>query len=526
MSENNTNNEIEHGPFYWFAFHTWHGTKNFFIRHKLKFFLLLIIFLICAFGFRSFIQPFFITLRLYIFQVLLLLFIGALGYFLAKRSKTLKVPLNIITTLTLIFLCFYGRAIRNYVSLYKAYTHIKQVELDTLPLTDNERIHPQNSIRSLAYEAMSETENPMSPDFVRVGNEYRWTLGIEPAYFIARLTKPLKEIMNISATSPSPDFSAASRVKVGFKTGETLLFSHSATYATIKSFGLYRYLNYEPEKIIYTIDDNGKWVQIVSLIKWVGYIFPRPEFGGVQIIRESDSKSTLKLMLFGAGEWIPPHKIKNYKFLRGQNILPLSVARFKASSFRFQQGFFGPFPGNHKGDIRIPDMPDDANDQPFAGYFKISTDYDKNGSLFQYFGLEPYDSDKQGLSVSLFMPADGSKEVYVYSHYKKKDRSGATTGVSAIPAKVMESKKEFDWVRYKAVENRPYIKNIDGKVRFFWLTTVVTMKENSQKAFISGSVPSIVLTDAYYNRSVWVNPLKQQDWEKQLKDNMEGIWEE
>lgn len=520
------NNIKEHGALYWFLFHTYQGTKSFFKKHKIKFFVLLITLLLCAFSCRAFIQPFFITCRLYIFQILLLVLIGFLGFTFAKHAKSLKVPLNLLTMLVLVLLCFFGSEIRDYVSLYKTYTHIKQVELSTLPLSDYERIHPQNSIRTLAYEAMSETENPMEPEFVRVGNEYRWTLGIEPAYFIARAMSHLKEIFNVSATSPSPNFSAASRVKVNFKTGQTLLFSHHATYATIKSFGLWKYFNYEPEKIIYTTDDDGNWVQVVSLVKWVGYIFPRPEFGGVQLIRQTDSDSTLKLMLFGAGEWISPRKIKNYPFLRGQNIIPISVARFKASSFRFQQGFMGPFPGNHKGDIRIPDMPDDANEQPFAAYFKIPTEYNKEGSLFQYFGLEPYDNDKQGLSVSLFMPADGSNEVYVYSHYKKNDRSSTTTGVSAISAKVMESKKEFDWERNRAVEHRPYIKNIDGQVRFFWLTTVVTMKEHASKAFISGSVPSIVLTDAYYNRSVWVNPLKQQDWETELKNEMQGIWEE
>src|SRR6185369_5919620 len=118
---------------------------------------------------------------------------------------------------------------------------------------------------------------------------------------------------------------------------------------------------------------DGQWVQIVSLIRWSGLFFPQPEFGGVQLIRqhERSAASFLWKMLFGTGEWIPPDEVPKHRFLVGQHVLSYSVSRYMARSFRFQNGFLAPFPGYHEGDIRIPDMPEDVNDQPFTVSFRM-----------------------------------------------------------------------------------------------------------------------------------------------------------
>lgn len=475
-----------------------------------------------AFIFRAMFQHYVIQARCHLFLALVVV---PIWYLIARgwRGKRFgpRVALlvsGVVLTYVLSFAAVIGH---RYVTLYLRYRSLNVVDLETIPITGHERIQPLNSIYSLAHEIMTEVETPMLPDFVRVGDEYRWTLAIEPAYPLSRIFGGVGELFNVSATAASPNFGSENRIKVSFEVGENLMFGRNAAIASIRSFGPWRFFNYEPADVTYVRDDNNQWVEIVSLVRWRGLLFPQPEFGGVQVVRQSEGGfvEALKLLTVGTGEWIPPEDVPKHPYLRGQNILPVVVSRNIANSFRFQAGFFGPLPGYHREDVRIPDMVEDVNDQPFPGYFEIA---DK-GALYHYFGLEPFDPAKQGLNTSLFVPADGTPDVYVYRHAH---RAGTLTGVSAIAAKVMESRKNYDWSRNRPVEHRPFIKNIAGKTRFFWLTTVVTLKEqeSGDRRFIAGSVPDVVLTDATYNTAVWVDPLDQSGWLAQLERDLSGVW--
>ena len=412
------------------------------------------------------------------------------------------------------------QAVYHYVALYYRYSTLDIVELKELPTTDNERIQPFNSIFTLAHEVMTEAESPMRPDFVRVGDQYRWTMAIEPAYSVGRLTGEVRELLNVSATSPSPNLGNSSREEVHFPVGEGMLLGHQSDTAVRKSFGLWRFLNYETEGITYLRDDKDQWVQVVPLIRWKGLLFPRPEFGGVQVIEQSPEGlwPELRVLLFGAGRWIRPDQIEAHPWLAGQDLLPPTVSRYMAHSFRFQNGFLAPLPGYHMGDIRIPDLPEDVNDQPFTTFFRLPGQ--TAGELFQYFALEPFDPNKQGLNTSILVPADGRGAVCVYRHH---EISGSLTGVSAISAKVMESRKQYDWSLNRPVEHRPFIRHLAGQTRFFWMTTVVTKKEGESR-FIAGSLPEIVITDAAYNIPVWVNPLKPESWTQEIESHLTPVW--
>jgi hypothetical protein len=260
---------------------------------------------------------------------------------------------------------------------------------------------------------------------------------------------------------------------------------------------------------------------MVSLVRWKGFFLPRPVFGGVVIIPQGDGAGgVMNSLLTGAGKWIRPEEIPNHEFLLNQNVIPETVSRFTAESYRFSQGFLSPMPGYHRGDIRIPDLPGDFNDQPFTGYFEIG----EKASLYHYFALEPFQENKQGLNTSLLIPADGEGITYVFRHY---DQEQSLTGVSAIVSKVMESRKNYDWSRNSAAEQRPFIRDVGGKRRFFWLTSVVTHKDGGEPDsgnFIVGAAPDITLTDAAYKTVVWVDSKKPEEWEKQLEDELSSVW--
>jgi hypothetical protein len=515
--------EPDRGRLYWLWRNGTDRLRTFARRHRGAFVALVLVAAVVLLLLRAAVHPFVIALRVRMFLVVIgLPLLLGVGWLLFSGSFRRRLVTAVVVLPLLSLAVYWGEEVHHYLALYNRFRTLPVVELPALPVTDHERIQPLNSIYSLAHEAISESETPMRPFFVRVGDEYRWTMGIEPAYAFPRTFGSVQQIFSVPGTAASPRFQRDNRIPVHFETGEEMLFGSNSHTAVIRSFGLWRYLNYEPTDVSYIPDDDGQWVQIVSLIRWSGLFFPQPEFGGVQLIRQhhGTALSFVGKMLFGAGEWIPPEDVAKHRFLAGQHVLSYAVSRYMAGSFRFQNGFLAPFPGYHQDDIRIPDMPADVNDQPFTVCFRMPGATESK--LFHYFALEPYDPAKQGLNTSLFIPADGSGPVYAYRHH---EHAGSLTGVSAISTKVMESRKQYDWNRNRPVEHRPFIRDIDGTVRFFWLTTVVTTKETEgTRHFIAGSAPEVIITDATYNVPVWVDPMHPETWVDELKRVLGTTW--
>lgn len=527
----------QHGPLWWFGYNI---LDNLIMKparkHRRLAGFLAGCALIAAFIMRAYLHPVAYAIRIHSPDIigiaaLIVLLLWLKRMFRKKGIKrwkywamTLGVLLVVTSAINL------GVTPHGYLSLYFkhrgffGYGRLDVKELNDLPITGHERIQPLHSIRALANEAMTEVEHPSDPDFVRIGDRYRFTMAIEPTYNVPRLTGVIQEIFNLPGDVASPDFSRGSREKVEFAVGEHMFLGKNSATATIKSFSLFgKFWSYKPGDVKYMKDDKGEWVEVVSLTRLRGWIFPKPEFGGVQVIRQSHGGilHALGRLFFGEGEWIPPEEIAKHPYLKGQNLLPVEVSRYAAQSFRFQNGFWGPFPGYHRGDIRIPDLVGDSNNQPFTIYAEFGAKGSADNKLWHYFALEPYQLERQGLNTSVFVPADGIGPIKVYRHYKRDD---ALTGVSAIAAKVMESRKLYDWQQSHPAEQRPWIHYVGGKVRFFWLTTVVTYKNKGSHEgddYIAGAVPEVVLTDALYKRPVWVHAANPAGWVKELESDPE-----
>ena len=523
-SVNNVSATEEHGGVYWLFVHSRNRGGDFLKTHKKG----------CILGallggailgmLRPVLHPHLIAVRTHLVMFAVPIVATVLFFLALKRAWSWKIK-AVVTLLYFLFATgtfLWGKEAHTYVALWYRYRTLPIVELSELPATGHERIQPLNSIHSLAYEVMAETERPMTPDFVRINGEYKWTLAIEPGYPVSRIFRGIREVFVLSGTAPAPTFSNENRVRVSFETGEGLLLGRNTVTCAIRTFGLGRFFNYEPGRTTHFTDENGKMVQAVSLVRWRGIIFPRPEFGGVQLIRQSEQNvwSHTKRMLIGCGEWVRPEEVARHAFLKGQGLLPYKVSRYIANSFRFQNGFFAPMPGYHLGDIKIPDLPEDINDQPFTTYFEDAAS-GVPGKLYHYFALEPYDPDKQGLNTSVLVQADGSPAIFAVKHFK---RGGSLTGVSAIAPKIRESRKIYDWTRNRPVEHRPFVRTLEGKKRVFWFTTVVTLKDEKGTRFIAGGNPDIVITDAAYNVPVWVNPLAPDTWEEQIKKELALTW--
>jgi len=377
----------------------------------------------------------------------------------------------------------------------------------------------------MANESVGETKDVSLPHLVRVDGVNQWTMAIQPTekYIWQRISDNTEEVFSVSSTTPFPRFSNENRIPVTFSIGESLKFSRNTYNAVVQRFGISKLFSTEPGDVFYMKNDAGKWVQVVSLINWKGFFFPYPTFGGVVIIDNGahDFNDYLERVLIGKGTFVSPENMKNYPFLTKQNTLSEKVSRLQAESLKFIGGFSDPLPWNMETAVKIPDLPDDQNQQPFVTDFNFEgSESDAFSGLYHWFGLEPVGEERTSLTFSVFIPADGTNKLYYYDHATKKQ---GYAGVSAMPLKVIESRKEFDWSVNKPVEFRPYIKDIAGRKRMFFLGTVSAIREGSNN-FDGSATPDLALIDSEYRDVVWIDVKHPSSWDKTVYDQLGEAW--
>jgi hypothetical protein len=118
------------------------------------------------------------------------------------------------------------------------------------------------------------------------------------------------------------------------------------------------------------------------------------------------------------------------------------------------------------------------------------------------------------------IPADGTDKLYYYDHSAKKE---GMAGVSAMPLKVVESRKEYDWSVNKPVEFRPFIKYIAGRKRLFVLGTVAAVRDSS-KQFDGAATPDLALVDAEYRDVIWIDAKHPSNWTSTILNQLGETW--
>jgi len=430
-------------------------------------------------------QPVLLFIRKYIFILLLSLIVLFFGIRSFRKSASAGKKGIILVAVLAFFGVLYSigwyLGMYDYMKTFNVYNNLNRIEISELPLTKNERIQPLRNIYSMANESVGETKDVSLPHLVRIDSVNKWTMAIQPTekYRWQGVTDNIEEIFAVSSTTPFPRFSSENRVSATFSIGESLKFSRQTYNAVVQRFNIFQLFDTEPSDTFYMKNDDGEWVEVVSLIKWKGFFFPYPSFGGVMIIDngEHDFNDYIERVLIGKGTYVPANKMKNYPFLTRQNTLSEKVSRLQAESLKFLGGFSDPLPWNMKTAVKIPLLADDQNQQPFVTDFDFSdTSLGAYNGLYHWFGLEPVGDERTSLTYSVFIPSDGTDALYFYDHGSKKQ---GYAGVSAMPLKVIESRKEFDWSVNKPVEFRPYIKNIAGRKRMFFIGTVSAVREGS-----------------------------------------------
>ncbi|QTD38163.1 hypothetical protein JL193_02330 [Polaribacter batillariae] len=501
------------------------GTKQ-----KKRVIIFSIIIIALLFFLRDDYQPALLFFRKFIFIILLCFAILFFGLRKFRKSASTRSRIGILFLLALFFGAIYYVGFQSkmysYMQTYNVFNDLKRIEIVELPLTQNERIQPLRNIFSMANESVGETKDVSLPHLVRVDGNNQWTMAIQPTekYYWQGLKDNTEEVFSVSSTTPFPRFSSENRIPVTFSIGESLKFSRNTYNAVVQRFNLWMLFNYEPSDTFYMKNDQGAWVQVVSLIKWKGFFFPYPSFGGVMVVDngEHNFNDYLERITIGKGTYISPEEMKNYEYLRKQNTLSEKVSRLQAESLKFLAGFSDPLPWNMKSAVKIPVAPKDQNEQPYVTDFDFSdTKTGAYSGLYHWFGLEPVGEERTSLSYSVFIPADGTDKLYYYDHASKKQ---GYAGVSAMPLKVKESKKEYDWNANSPVEFRPYIKNIAGRKRMFFLGTVSTISNDNPNQFDGSATPDLALVDSEYRDVVWINAKKPSTWNEEVYKQLNEAW--
>ena len=474
-------------------------------------------------------QPALLFFRRYIFIIMISAIVLFFGLRKFRKSASTAGRLGILGLLVVFFGLLYVLGwhlqLYDYMKTYNVFNNLNRVEINELPLTQNERIQPLRNIYSMANESVGETKDVSLPHLVRVDGENKWTMAIQPTekYVWQGISDNTEELFAVPSTSPFPRFSNENRVSATFSIGESLKFSRNTYNAVVQRFNPWMLFNYEPSDTFYMKNDDGQWVEVVSLIKWKGFFFPYPTFGGVMVIEngEHDFNDYLERMFIGKGTFISPEKMKNYPYLTRQNTLSEKVSRLQAESLKFLGGFSDPLPWNMETAVKIPVLPDDQNQQPFVTDFDFSeANKQAYSGLYHWFGLEPVGDERTSLTYSVFVPADGTDKLFYYDHASKKQ---GYAGVSAMPLKVIESRKEYDWSVNKPVEFRPYIKEIAGRKRMFFLGTISSIKEDNAQ-FDGSATPDLALIDSEYRDVVWIDAKHPSEWNKTVYNQLNEAW--
>jgi len=489
-----------------------------------------LIVLIALFVLRDDYQPGLLFIRKYIFIIILSLIVLFFGLKKFRNSASTGKRLGVLALLIIFFGLIYVAGwhlkLYDYMKTYNVFNDLNKVEINELPLTQNERIQPLRNVFSMANESVGETKDVSLPHLVRIGTENKWTMAIQPSenYVMQQISDNTEEVFAVSSTTPFPRFSNENRIPVTFSIGESLKFSRNTYNAVVQRFNPWMLFNYEPSDTFYMKNDSDDWVQVVSLIKWKGFFFPYPSFGGVMVIEngEHDFNDYMERITIGKGTFISPDEIKNYPFLNKQNTLAEKVSQLQAESLKFLGGFTDPLPWNMDSAVKIPMMPKDQNQQPYVTDFDFAgSNSDAYSGLYHWFGLEPVGEKRTSLSYSVFIPADGTDKMYYYDHATKKE---GYAGVSAMPLKVKESRKEYDWNASTPVEFRPYVKEIAGRKRMFFLGTISSISDTDAEQFDGSATPDLVLIDSEYRDVIWIDVKHPSTWDEAVYNQLGEAW--
>lgn len=453
------------------------------------------------------------------------------GYLWPVFGRYLK-PLGAVLGFVLVLgLVVFGRDFHAYSTSYERYRTLSVQALTELPRSSQERVWPRQALYAAVRRAMNETQVPTEPHLVRAPDgTLRWSMAVMPNSTVLRFTDTTNEVISLQATDPSLVLPERGR-NAHFDVGEGLSWSRNIQTCVALGRWFYQAATSQVDAGVVNVqNDAGAWVKVVPITQWSGWFFPRPEFGGVVVVEQTEPGKSAWRRWFernflGCGRYIPASEVAQHAYLRGQNIVPYEVTRVAAESLRFRAGFFAPTRWVREGDLRIADLAESPNRQPFALYFTVQTGTQSVSKLFHYVSLEPRDVSSRGLAVSYWAPADGIGPSFMYHHFGRRE---SLTGPTAVPDLVRNYRPNYNWAHHQPTDPIPYIRVIpdaQGReaVRFLWLVPIVTQGANRGDQVTSR--PELYLVDTRSREVMQVAPdSAPETWPSQVQARFGRVW--
>lgn len=219
------------------------------------------------------------------------------------------------------------------------------------------------------------------------------------------------------------------------------------------------FVTYSAEPI-YLKDDTGNWITVVSYMKYKGFPFTVPYWGGVMIAKTDGTITDYT-----------PEEAQALSYLAGNRIYPKELTLFYAHSYAYKNGILNNW-FLHKDQTEVVSLP---GDEPIL---HVST----NEGFKQMIVTEPYGRSYGIYKIFLFDATTGKREIISY------DINSQLTGPVVAADYIKREFPSYNWSTFVLSEPRPV--KINGDLN--WMLSVIPSD--------AAGIAKTVLMDAKTNK--------------------------
>ncbi len=200
------------------------------------------------------------------------------------------------------------------------------------------------------------------------------------------------------------------------------------------------FVKYSSEPI-YLKKQDGTWVTVVSYMKYQGFPFTKPVWGGVVVVEQNGTMTDYS-----------PEQAQEIDFLKGNRLYPKELTAFYSHSYAYRGGLINKW-FLHRNETEVVSLHGEE------AIFHLPSDE----GFKQVMVAEPYGRSYGIYKIFIYDATTGKREVINY------DQNSQLTGPIAAADYIKKEFPTYDWSSFGLAEPRP----ITIKGELYWLMSVV-----------------------------------------------------